>query len=142
MRWWAAVACAVVVAGCATEPPQPTGSGVFFPRHDGPLGAGDAALLEGRARFVDGCLWVVTDANERVLLLWPADTELGLLNSQPAVFGPARRLLFEVGDIADDVYGIGGSMTTAETARELVGEIPEPCARGSFWVVSDVVDGP
>ena len=143
MRGLAAAGCLLVVlAGCATEPPTPSGSAVFFPRHDSPLGTGEAALLEGRARFADGCLWVVTDAGDRFLLLWPADTELGLLNSQPAVFGPDRALLYEVGDIADDIYGIGGSETTPEIARQLVGEIPEPCARDSFWVVSEVVDGP
>ncbi len=137
-----AVIALAVLAGCATEPPEPTAPGVFFPRHGSPLGVGDAALLEGVARFEDGCLWVETAAGERVLPLWPADTHLGRLNSQPAVFGPGNTLLFEVGDIADDVYGIGGSMTTPEIARDLVGEIPEPCAAGSFWVVSEVVDGP
>jgi hypothetical protein len=132
----------VLLAACTSAPPTPTAGGVFFPRHGSPLGAGDAALLEGVARFEDGCLWIRTASGERVLLLWPRDTTLGRLNSQPAVFGPGNALLYEVGDIADDVYGIGGSTTTLATARELVGEIPEPCARDSFWAVSSIVDGP
>jgi hypothetical protein len=130
-------ACAAP-AGSQAASPAP----VFFPRHSSPLGQGDAALLEGVARFADGCLWIETPAGERVLLLWPADTRLGLLNSQPAVFGPGDALLYEVGDVADDVYEIGGSSTALDDARQLVGEIPESCARDAFWVVSDVVEGP
>jgi hypothetical protein len=132
----------LLAAGCATEAPEPTPPDVFFPRHGSPLGAGDAALLEGLPEYADGCLWVVAPNGARYLPIWPADTELGMLNSQPAVFGPERMLIYEVGDAFADTVGLGGSETSAETARELVGEIPERCAADGFWVVSDVLNRP
>jgi hypothetical protein len=138
--WLASVA--LVLIGCGAEPPAPEPVELFFPQHDSPLGTGDAALLEGEAVFDDGCLWIQASDGMRFLPLWPADVQLGMIDSQPAVMAPSGGLLVEVGDAFRDVSRLGGSEASAEVARELVGEIPERCATDGFWVVADVLSAP
>ena len=138
--WLVSVALALV--GCAVELPAPEPVEFFFPQHGSPLGTGDAALLEGEAVFDDGCLWIQTSDGARFLPLWPADVQLGMINSQPAVMAPNGALLVESGDAIRDVSQLGGSEASAEVARELVGDIPERCATDGFWVVGDVLGRP
>ena len=120
----------------------PTAPPFFFPRHASPLGIGDAALLEGVAVYGDGCLWIEAADGSRHLPLWPADTQLGMINREPAILGPDGELLVESGDATVDIARLGGSETSAAVARDLVGEIPERCLADGIWVVSDVLNRP
>jgi hypothetical protein len=138
MRWSVMLAAVLVLNACSGEIPTATEPASFFPRHGSPLGAGDAALLEGRITYVDGCLWVVAADGTRYLALWPADTTAGMINSLPAILGPDTELLIETGFVAQ----LAGSETDRPTAEGLVGPIPDRCAGDAFWVVGDVVNRP
>ena len=129
------VSIVLVLSGCGAEAP-PSEAAFFFPQHEGALGVGDAALLEGFAVLEDACFWIETQDGTRYLPIWPGDVELGRINDLPVVIWAERTLLMEVGDFRR----LGGSEASAEVARELVGEIPDRCASGRFWVVSDVID--
>jgi hypothetical protein len=132
-----ALAAALILAGCSA---QPTGAPTtfFFPRHGDPLGAGDAALLEGEVVFADACLWVRSGNGTLFLPLWPADVVLGKINDRPAVLSADQELLIETGE---DTL-LGGSQTDRATAEQLVGPIPDRCAGGSFWSVNTVDNRP
>ena len=133
----AAALLALVLAACGIAgSPVPSFDRVqfFFPQHDQPLGSGDMARLEGTVVFEDGCVWVRRADGERVLPLWPSDTQTGEINDLPAIQGPNLELLIETGSPT----ALGGSETDLATATELVGEIPDACAGDAFWVVSTV----
>jgi len=131
---------AMTLAGCAAGSASPSFERVqfYFPRHADPLGAGDAARLEGTTAFADGCLWIETEAGDRFLPLWPSDTTAGEINDLPAVLGPDSELLVETGSLTV----LGGSQTDLATAAELVGAIPAACASDAFWAVSTVESRP
>jgi hypothetical protein len=107
------------------------------------LGGGDTALVEGIAVMAEGCLLHQAADGTRYLPLWPQDTRLGKINDLPAILGPNRDLLVEVGDIdPNDRVELAGSEVPRERATELVGAVPERCAVGRYWVVSDVLTRP
>ena len=137
LRRWLIPVTVMVLAGCANQEPTPSpdGDGLFFPRHGSPLGVGDGALLEGELAFAAGCLVVHAVDGTRFLPLWPADTEPGVINAQPVVFGPGTRLLAETGIT---IRVGGGQVADRAAAEELVGPIPERCAADAFWGVSTV----
>ena len=140
-RWLIPVVTVMLLAGCANQEPTPSAGGndLFFPRHGSPLGAGDAALLEGDLLFVDGCLLIEAGEGTRALVLWPVDTEPGVINGQPVILGPRRELLAEAGSS----IRLGGSAVVGRRlAEELVGAIPERCVSGDFWGVSTVESRP
>ena len=141
MRWLWVLLATLTLVGCGADT-APSEATFFFPRHGSPLGGGDEALLEGVAVYGDGCLWIETEDGTRYLPLWPADTQLGMINRQPAILGPDRELLVESGDAFVDVARLGGSEATAEMVAELVGAIPERCAADRFWAVGDVLNRP
>jgi hypothetical protein len=132
-----AIAALLALAGCAAEAPTPSEPQIFFPRHASPAGTGDAALLEGRVGFADGCLFVEVADGSRYLVLWPSDTTLGRINSLPAVMGPPDYPV-EIGEN----LRLGGSEADRATAEELVGPIPERCALDGYWAVSTVDHSP
>ena len=133
----------LALASCETVAPSASAPEFFFPRHAGTLGTGDAALVEGIAVMEDGCLLLQTADGTRYLPLWPQDMHLGKINDLPAVLGPNRDLLAEVGDInPTDRVELGGSEVPRARATELVGAIPERCAVGRYWVVGDVLTQP
>jgi hypothetical protein len=139
-RWQASwvFAVAVFLAGCAAEASPTPAESAFFPRHASPLGTGDQALIEGQVVFADGCVWVQPSATERFLVLWPSNTTLGKINNLPAVLGSGSELLVETGSVTR----LAGGSTDLETARNLVGNIPEQCSTNGFWVASDVDNRP
>lgn len=131
------------LAACGAAPPAPTADTFFFPRHAGALGAAGAARVEGAAVMGDGCLLLQTEDGQRYLPLWPQNTQLGMINSLPAILAADRQLLIEVGDIdPNDRVELTGSEVPEERATELVGTVPERCAVGRYWVVGDVLTRP
>ena len=60
MRWRWVLLATLTLVGCGADT-APSEATFFFPRHNSPLGAGDAALLEGMAVYGDGCLWIETE---------------------------------------------------------------------------------
>jgi hypothetical protein len=136
----AALALALV-AGCTAPPSPETPAGFFFPRHDSPLGEGDAALLEGVVRMPGSCLLIVAEDGTVWLPIWPSDVVIGRLNSQPAVMAPdGVSMLLEVGDaFPDDVYQLGGSEVDPSD-QELIGPVPDTCEFDRYWAVSDVLN--
>lgn len=128
------VICLLILAGCGSARPEPADAdALFFPRHDLPLGVGDAALLEGALVEEDLCLWVVAEG-ARFLVLWPSDTQPEVGNGEVLVRGPGGELLAETGSIVR----LGGSGTDRASAESAVGPIPERCADAEFWAVSTV----
>lgn len=129
----------VALTACGASPPAATPDAFFFPRHGGALGTGDGAMVQGIAVMGDGCLLLQAEDGTRYLPLWPQDTQLGMINSLPAVLAADRRLLLEVGDIdPDDLFRLTGTEVSEARAAELVGTVPERCAIGRYWMVSDV----
>jgi hypothetical protein len=142
-----AIAVSVTAIGllvaCSATAPTSSQAAFYFPRHAEPLGNGDHAVIEGVARLDDGCLSIVAADGAAYLPLWPADTELGMINSLPAIMSADGELLVEVGDIdPNDRVGLAGFETSQATAEELVGEIPERCQGDRFWVVENVLTRP
>lgn len=132
---------AAVISGCAAVAPTqaPDDGGFFFPRHGDAFGAGDAALVEGVATSDDGCIQMLLDDGSRMLVVWPADVELGRINAQPVVLAPEQQLPpLEMGTR----IALGGSSTDLETARSLVGPIPDRCATESVWITSAILGRP
>lgn len=133
----------LTVPACGAPSPAPTADGFFFPRHGGSLGEGDAALLEGIPVMEADCLLLQAADLTRYLPLWPADTRRGMINSQPAILAADTELLVEVGDIVrNERVELAGSEVPHERLGELVGPVPDRCAVGRYWVVSDVLTRP
>jgi hypothetical protein len=133
---------AVMLAACGAAP-EPTADPFFFPRQTGAAGAADAARLEGVAVMGDGCLLLQATDGDLYLPLWPQDTQLGMINSLPAILAADSELLVEVGDIdPNDRVELTGSEVPKERATELVGTVPERCAVGRYWAVGDVLTRP
>jgi hypothetical protein len=142
------LALSVLLASCAVPSEMPSASPgasavpFYFPQHADPLGAGDAALIEGIPRVNGGCLVLDASDGSVVLPIWPANVHLGTINLQPAVFSQEQELLLETGDAFVDVARLGGSEATADQVAELVDEVPERCGVDRYWVVSDVLNRP
>lgn len=133
---------AAVISGCAAvAPTQATDDdgGFFFPRHGDAFSAGDAALVEGVAMSGDGCIQLRLDDGSRMLVVWPADVELGRVNALPVVLSPQQQL--PPLEMSTRV-ALGGSSADLETARSLVGPIPDRCATESVWIASAILGRP
>ena len=135
------LALAAAMSACAVVAPTqaPDDGRFYFPRHGDPLGTGDSALVEGVASAGDGCIQLALDDGSEMLVVWPADVELGRINDLPVVLAPAQQLPpLEMGTR----IALGGSSTDLATAASLVGPIPERCATESVWIVSDILGRP
>jgi hypothetical protein len=132
-------AIVLALAACTGEETAPTRDpSVFLPRHSATVTDGPAARAEGHLRFAEGCLWLEQADGTRLLILWPSDAVLGMINSRPAVLGPGRVLLAET----DARIALGGGEANRAAAEELVGPIPSRCAGDGFWIASTVATVP
>lgn len=118
---------ALVVAGCSTPAPVP--SGYRFPTHS-TGGGGAAALLEGDLVVAGGCLYVQPDRGPRYLVVWPDTLRLALEGDTPVVMEGTEEVVRDGGRVR-----LGGG----EAGPNLAATTAGGCDTANLWSVSEVV---
>ena len=131
------VACVAPTAtGVPVRPTLAGPPGLDFPRQTPPEGlrAEMAALLYGELVENDGCLYVVTDYDERFTPIWPHDFSAAVAGGAIQVLDGAGTVVARTGDWI--------RLSGGETGMNLPADMLAPTAcPGRYWVVGSEVAG-
>ncbi len=101
----------------------------------GPMGGGPAALAEGTLRIRDGCVTLEDQRDNPQVVLWPAETTLGIVNGRLSV------ILGSTAAADSQAVRLGGGQYSDADHRQFVEGLVGPlghCIAPHYWLATSL----